>query len=172
MAGSPVLESGDYVGYLFMLAAGLAAGHPRLPLARYLTPAGLTLTLTRARTRSCDESLFTRAVGQPLSLFVRKPVPSSGPFRRLLQQNSPGSVSTPVPIFAYHGTADEQLPVESSESYLERTVRTGGYSVERRTYAGEDHHFVIAAARPDVTRFISERLAGAAPHRTAPAPGR
>jgi pimeloyl-ACP methyl ester carboxylesterase len=160
----PLIEHSDFFGYVFMVAAGFHAAHPELDLSRYFTAAGLAVTHKLATT--CDQSVFGSVAGHPVADYVKSdPTTPGSTFARLLRQNTPGNQPTSVPIFIYHGDADEQLPVESSQWYVDRTCRTGGYTVERKTYPGADHHSVIVAAKADVLTFIADRLAGRTPNR-------
>jgi pimeloyl-ACP methyl ester carboxylesterase len=180
VAGAPAVElpaiargltagptAGADLGYLFLMAAGYEAAYPKVDLADYLTPAGREATAALAVT--CDEEAMAVAAGRPVAEFVSADPAAVDPLARLLEENSPGNVPTPVPVFLYHGDADELIPAEASEQFLVRACRTGGFTIDRRTYPGDDHVSIIATVQADVRAFVAQRLSGA-PARATPCP--
>jgi pimeloyl-ACP methyl ester carboxylesterase len=161
---APLVGGSDYAAYLFMVAGGFQAAYPELDLGDYMTPAGLEATEALATT--CDEEAFTGLAGARLEDYFTADMANVDPFARLLDENTPGDIATDVPILMVYGEADEQLPVRSSEWFLERTCRTGGFTVERRTYPGASHHSVLVDALPDIRTFVADRLAARPPAST------
>jgi pimeloyl-ACP methyl ester carboxylesterase len=155
---APVLTGSDYFAYLFMVSAGYRAAYPQLDLATYMTPAGLDLTETLET--SCEEGTFESVAGARAEDYLTADISTVEPFAGLLEDNTPGDIPTDVPILLVHGEADEQLPAETSRQYLERACRAGTTTIELRTYPAANHHSVLVDARPDITTFITDRLAG------------
>jgi pimeloyl-ACP methyl ester carboxylesterase len=163
---TPMLTSGDNFNYLFLATGGFAAGYPEIDPADYLTPTGLEV-LHKLET-TCDPD-YGGVAGKPLRDYFKADIWATEPFAHLLEQNSPGDIATDVPILVVHGTADEVLPVEITQWFLERTCRTGGFTIDLKTYPGADHHGVLVDAFGDITTFVADRLAGKAPT-TTPCP--
>jgi len=153
-----VLRTSPFFGYVFMAGAGFEAAYPDLDLSEVLTEEGLSMTKTAAET--CSE-IHDMVRGKDPALYIAKDPASVEPFASYLEANTPGNVSTSVPIFVYHGENDEQIPVLGSKLYLERACATGGSTILRKTYPNVGHVDVITAAQTDIVTWIDQRLAGA-----------
>ena len=152
------LRHSPFFGYILMAAAGFHAAYPELDLSQVLTPKGLAAADEAAR--SCTEEVDKLRGANP-DEYLKADPGAVEPFAGLLEQNTPGNIRTPLPIFVYQGEQDEQIPVVASLLLLQRTCRVGGFTLLRRTYPGASHAGVIAVAAPDIDRWISDRLAGA-----------
>ena len=64
-----------------------------------------------------------------------------------------------MPIFVYHGDADDIVPVQVSEVVAE-SYCSNGVTVSRKVYPGADHTNVIIAALGDINAYVDARLAG------------
>ena len=135
----------------------MEAAYPDLDLSEVLTEEGLSMTETAAET--CSE-IHDMVRGKDPALYIAKDPASVEPFATYLEANTPGNVSTSVPIFVYHGENDEQIPVLGSKLYLERACATGGSTILRKTYPNVGHVDVITAAQTDIVAWIDQRLAG------------
>lgn len=153
-----VLRTSPFFGYVFMAGAGFEAAYPDIDLGEVLTEEGLTMVKTASET--CSE-IHDMVRGKDPALYITKDPASVEPFASYLETNTPGNVSTSVPIFVYHGENDEQIPVLGSKLYLERACATGGSTILRKTYPNVGHVEVIAAAQADIVTWIDQRLAGA-----------
>ena len=131
-------------GFAFMAIAGFKAAYPTLDLSAFLTPKGIAET-EKAGVQ-CNETV-TDLTGKNIAEYMTTSPVTLEPYATYLNENTPGQVPTPVPIFVYHGDADELVPVTASELYLKRTCKVGGFTVLRTVYKGGTHVSVIALAR-------------------------
>ena len=164
VAGAPATElsflsgttaSGPLFGFSIMATAGFEAAYP--DLAPPLTGAGKA-AVAKAAT-SCLEPLGDYATTAFSDIFTADPT-TDPRFAAAIAANTAGVHPTPVPIFVYHGDADQVVPVAASLRYLQRACQTGGYTIERKTYRGADHISVIALALFDIEQWMADRLAG------------
>ena len=65
-----------------------------------------------------------------------------------------------MPIFIYHGGADDLVRPGSSAALLARYC-AHGVVASRKVYPGETHVTVVAAALRDIVAYAKGRLAGA-----------
>jgi len=177
IGGAPVVEldklarvfsATDSFGFMFMVAAGFKAAYSDIDLSKIFTPKGLDMvklaetTCTDAITSARGTDVSTYLVNDSVNDSVNNSL-SSEPLLTHLRDNTPGNVPTKIPVFVYHGDADELIPANTSLDYLKRTCTTGGYNVERKTYAGATHISVLFSASSDIQSWIANRFSGAAP---------
>ena len=160
------LANSPYFGYLAMAAAGFHAAYPDLPLELVLTPAAIAEL--EEIDDLCAGDIVARFAGRPPSSVIAADPGTTEPWASTLEENSPGVRPAGAPVFIFHGDADEQIPVLSSQLVLDRYCQGGGAPVERRVYPGESHVGVIAAAQADIDAFIDARLAGDDPVSSCP----
>ena len=86
---------------------------------------------------------------------------NSAAWARAYDANSPGGTTTDVPIFIYHGEADELVPVALSATAAEKYCKLGA-TVSRKTYPGADHTSVVPQALLEVNSYLQARLSGQA----------
>ena len=128
-----------------------------------MTKAGLDM-VALAETTCTDAIMKSR--GKDAATFLSTESINTEPLLGHLQENTPGNVATNVPVFVYHGDADELIPASTSLDYLKRACATGGYNIERKTYAGASHVSVLFSAASDIQSWIANRFSGAAPSPT------
>lgn len=151
------LRTSPFFGYVFMAAAGFHAAYPDLDLARIFTPAGIE-AVQRAGEQCGSETVDAYRGADP-DRYLKADPGTVEPFATLLEQNSPGVRRASVPVFLYHGEADEQIPVVASQLVLDRYCRNGT-TAWRKTWPGASHGGVVPLALPDIERFLADRLAG------------
>jgi pimeloyl-ACP methyl ester carboxylesterase len=102
-----------------------------------------------------DQSLIPS--GQPL-LADLTTIPE---WRAQLEANTPGAAGIDDPILVLHGTADDIIPIETTESEVQRLCRAGD-AVELRALEGADHgDSLYAGGRlTELAHWIAERLDG------------
>jgi pimeloyl-ACP methyl ester carboxylesterase len=152
----PVLKNGPSKGYIMMAAAGLKAAYPEIDISKLFTPAGLEGV--QLASTSCFEANEKYKTVAGDTLFTADPG-ATEPFATLLTENSPTFRKSDVPIFMYHGEADELIPVSLSKIVLDKYCKLGT-TVSRKTYPGGTHTSVIPLAMADVQQYLSDRLAG------------
>lgn len=165
-AGAPAAElkliasslgKSPFFGFLFMTAAGFRASYPDVDLSAVFTPAGLDGVT--AAGEQCGSETIAAFAGKDAATFVSSDPSKLEPFASILEENSPGARPSPVPVFLYHGESDNLVPATLSKIVLDRYCRNGT-TVSRKTYPGKGHTDVVATARPDITSFLADRLAG------------
>lgn len=151
------ISTSPYRGYLFMVAAGLAAADPSLNLNDVLTEKGQQL-LPVVDT-GCNSEVFKTFSVDPLDALIKRDGFRSGPWAAALLANEPGKVRIPAPVLIVHGDRDEQIPVATSATLLSRmcAVKT---PTRRVVYRGQDHTGAALVSLFDVITFASDRLAG------------
>lgn len=172
IGGAPVVEldqltnvfgATDSFGFMFMVAAGFKAAYNDIDLSKFMTKEGLDMVALAETT--CTEVIL-KARGKDVATYLSTSSINTEPLLGHLQDNTPGNVSTNVPIFVYHGDDDELIPAATSLDYLKRACATGGYNIERKTYAGASHVSVLFSAASDIQKWIANRFSGASPSPT------
>jgi pimeloyl-ACP methyl ester carboxylesterase len=137
---------------VLMGAIGLRAAYPDLDLATVFTPDAIA-DVPRVETE-CVDTTVARYESTPTSEFITRDPSTVAEVQRVLEENSPGTISPTVPIFIGHSEADEQVPVDLSARLMAKYCALGA-TVIRRTYPGQDHVGVIDAANDDALAFIA-----------------
>jgi pimeloyl-ACP methyl ester carboxylesterase len=166
MAGAPAgdlpaiatsLDRGKDFGYTLMALDGLRAAYPNLPFADVLTPKGLAeLDVIKDQ---CSDDILSGLQGGASSDYIKTDLTTVPGFADVLKANTAGFTKTSVPIFLYHGDADDTVPVAVSKLMLDRYCALG-VTVERKVYPGGTHVGVLLQAAGDLQRWITDRLAG------------
>jgi pimeloyl-ACP methyl ester carboxylesterase len=166
IAGAPAAELASFAsglgestsfGFQLMAIAGFHAAYPDLPLEAVVTPDGAAAVA--AAGEQCTGETFAAVAGQDPGRYFQPGAAASQPWIDALAANDPGARRTPVPIFLYHGDADEIVPVQVSEAVL-ASYCANGVTATRQVYEGADHTNVIVAALADINAFVDARLAG------------
>ena len=149
------LAASPRTGAAIIGAIGLRAGYPDVDLATVFTRS--TIGDVGRIERECVDVTIARYASLPTGDVISH-VPSTAPgLHALLEENSPGTVAPPVPIFLGHGTDDREVPVDLSEQ-LQAKYCALGVAVTRRTYGGRGHAEAVDAAAEDAMAFITERF--------------
>lgn len=154
----PVFSGTDYAAFFVMGAAGFAAAYSDEETDAYLTDAGRA-EIEAVATSGCVDELIARYRGVDLGPYVKVDPGTVEPSRSMLRENSAGVRSTTVPIFLYHGEADEQVPAIGSQLVLDAYCANGTTAL-RKTFPGATHFGVAPLVARDVESFIADRLAG------------
>jgi pimeloyl-ACP methyl ester carboxylesterase len=151
------LRTSPFFGYIFMAAAGFHAAYPELDESAIFTPDGIAAVEKAAD--SCSSEIVNGYRGKDPNLYMKADPGTTEPFASVLEENSPGVRATKVPVFMYHGEADEQIPVIASKLVLDRYCRNGT-TAYRTTYPGATHTGVIPLALAEIESYIADRVAG------------
>jgi pimeloyl-ACP methyl ester carboxylesterase len=153
-----VLDGGPRFGYLLMAAYGFRAAYPQLLIYdRLLTGVGRA-ALKRIGTQCVEQILgdFANRRGAEFGVDALLDVPD---FRRRLEQNSPGSTWTSVPILLIHGEDDDTIPAEVSR--ILALKYTGlGVPISMKLFPGFGHPDVFDAASGDILCYAADCLMG------------
>jgi pimeloyl-ACP methyl ester carboxylesterase len=154
----PIEEPVPYFGFLPMMLAGFEAAYGDLDFGELLTAEG-EQALVDVSTKCVGEIITSFANADP-AVYLQVPLTEAGDvLAGPLEENSAGR-PTDIPLFVYHGEADDVVAPSSSETMTQRYCEAG-VTIERRTYPGADHTSVIPAAAGDIQAWLRDRLAGA-----------
>jgi len=147
------------LGYAMYVLQSFASNHPRIDLAKILTPeaiAHLPQTLTDCISKTVSEGYWATAI--PKDQFI--PGADLSGVLEVAALNDPASLRIDVPTLVVQGTADTTV----MPSWTDATVRglcRNGSPVLYKTYDGADHETIVARSAGDASRFIDERFKGA-----------
>jgi len=82
------------------------------------------------------------------------------PWTDYMDANTPGKYSSDVPVLVLHGRDDSLIPPEASERLLRRLC-IHGIPAKLSLYNDETHFTIARAGRPEVSQWMTDRLAGA-----------
>jgi len=152
------LLTGDpsVVGFGVAIGYGFAAARPDLRLDEVLTPRALA-AIDVMETGCVDDILETYA--GPAAETLRLDRLMQPPWSALLDENTPGRVPSPVPIFVGQGEGDPLVIPELTDALVARLCAVGD-TVTYRRYPGESHSGVVEASQDDVLEWIAELVAG------------
>jgi acetyl esterase/lipase len=133
------------------------------PLASVVTPQG----------RSAMDALARRCIERYFDVFTRRrpskalarsflkvdDISDREPWRSLLRANSPGTLSTTVPVFLAQGTGDTLVLPAVTRSYMEELCRAGS-TVQWDPLEGVGHLFVARDSAGAAIAWIGARFAG------------
>ena len=158
LAQAAMLLTGDpsVVGFGVAIGYGFAAAHPELRLGEILTPRALA-ALDVIETGCIDDILDIFA--GPAADTLRLERLMQPPWPALLDQNTPGRVPTPVPVFVGQGEADPLVIPELTDALVARLCAIGDRVTYRR-YPGESHSGVVEASQDDVVAWVGNVVAG------------
>lgn len=157
-AGPQAATNPAYRGFFPMVVVGLRAGYPELAADdQQLSDAGRQ-ALAQVDGKCLDETLTTFRDEDPAPLLAGLPIDQPR-WQQALAANRAGDRPTPVPIFIYHGGADDLVPPQLSAELLARYCELG-VTASRTVYPDTDHVSVIAAAYADIGAYLQARLAG------------
>jgi hypothetical protein len=149
------LDGGIGFGFLLLSALGLDAAYPELNLPAYLDDKGRTLYDTQQD--ACVDAVFGYAFGHIADYTTTNPLTTPA-WRARLAENKLGAHRPAAPVFLFHGSADEIIPLSQARA-LRRTYCAAGVDVTWATYLGE-HVTTLAFSAGDVVRYLGDRFAG------------
>jgi acetyl esterase/lipase len=140
-----------------MALVGFHAGYPALSYDAVLNDAGKAAVAMVAN--QCSDAIVREYAGDQLTDFLTADPATVPGWSDAYRANDAGHTATTVPIFLYHGDADNLIPVSVSHTLLQDYCALG-VPVSLKTYPGADHVSVITAAVSDILAFANGRLAG------------
>jgi pimeloyl-ACP methyl ester carboxylesterase len=149
-----------YGGFVPMVLVGLRAGYPDLDADAALTAEGRR-ELTEVSGMCTSEALATFK-GTDTSELLNTDLLAQPAWQAVFDANRAGDRPTGVPLFIYHGAADDLVSPASSAALLARYC-AHGVMASRKVYPGKDHVTVVEAALDDIFGYAKARLAGLRP---------
>ena len=148
-----------FFSFLAFAAVGLDAAYPELDLESYLNPAGESL-FAQGRT-ACIGTGLLLGIGQRVeNLTTSNPLDQPDWQARIAEQDL-GDVVPAAPVFQYHGSADQIIPVDQGRD-LRADWCAGGGRVEYVEYPFSDHVLGVTVGDADGLAFLEDRFAGEA----------
>ncbi|GAA3390578.1 lipase family protein [Cryptosporangium minutisporangium] len=142
-------------GFALLAALGLDAAYPELNLPAFLNEKGKQLYATQQG--ACVDAVFGYAFQRIADYTTTNPL-ATPQWRARLAENELGSAPPKAPVYLFHGTHDEIIPLSQAQT-LRRQYCAAGVKVRWATFVGE-HVTTLVASAPDVLKFLTDRFAG------------
>lgn len=154
-----VIDGGFGAGLVMGGMIGLRRAYPEANLSSLFTPAGSAAL--DAGSADCTIDLLARYAFAPLSRFTRSSTPFDDPrLKRVLAANSPLGKGAPnSPVYSYHATGDELVPVAVADALVASYCKAGT-PVERVRYPSGEHNITLLLGVPGAENFLARRFAG------------
>jgi pimeloyl-ACP methyl ester carboxylesterase len=141
---------------------GGASEHPGIDVSDYLEPSALEAAAAVFETGCLAEitdALIPVALAGPFTADPRRTEPA----RSIILDNDVGLVEVKkAPLFLASGTRDDRVVIERVRDLFDRLCDTG-QTTEFLVVEGADHGSVVPLTSAQVTKFITDRLAGRMP---------
>ncbi len=151
-----LLDGGLGSGLEGAAAIGLNAAYPDLDLDSYLTAAGRT-AFADIRTR-CVEGLIVKYPFKKISDYATTNPLDSPAWQARLSENKLGGSPPKAPIYLYHSTSDELVPLGQALT-LRDTYCAAGVNVVWKQLAGE-HATGLLTGQAGAVSYLADRFAG------------
>ncbi len=145
-------------GFAVLVAAGWADVYPGLDASDVLGPAGVQIA-ERAVDDSCVAEVFGDAgEADPEAVVAAQPAELDS-WRERIEENTIRPELVTGPVFVAQGTADELIPAELTDRFVQDLCAAGA-DVVYRSYEGADHFTVFEDSYDDILAWLAARLAG------------
>jgi hypothetical protein len=147
------------VGFSLVLGAavGYAAAYPDVPFTEILNDTGRA-TVPRVA-KACTVELATIAPLRRLRDFVTVPDPLADPrWQARLADNRAGTRAPAAPVYLYHGTADELIPIAVGRQLRAQWCGLG-VSVRWQEIPLAEHILGVAVGGPAALTWLGDRFA-------------
>lgn len=142
-------------GFIALLLSGAAAADRAVRLDQILTPAALRL-VARASTCGIDDLLGPGWPRAAAEMF--RPRADLSPLLKVLAANDPAGLHLRTPVLIVQGD-DDPIVARSSTDRIARSLRASGGRLTYHLYPECGHFDVIAAAQPNIARWIDTQMA-------------
>lgn len=134
---------------------------PSLNLATELTPTGLQSLPTFENLCIPTDDTQLNTIATPLvgNFWANANPGGTPPWNQLLQQNTPGAVKTPAPIFIAQDTADAVVPAANTATLAQQLCAKGD-TLNLKSYPGLSHEVIGFDSAPDALAWMQAILAG------------
>lgn len=145
-------------GFAVLVAAGWADAYPGLDVSDVLGPTGVEIA-----ERAVDDSCVTEVFGDageadPEAVVAAQPAELDS-WRERIEENSIRPELVTGPVFVAQGTADQLIPAELTDRFVQDLCAAGA-AVVYRSYEGADHGTVFVESFDDILAWLAARLAG------------
>jgi hypothetical protein len=152
--------NGGFFGFALAAAQGFDAAYPELAMDAYLTPAGRT-ELAKLDSATGDVCLWTMVLnyfGQRIQRYATVDLPSLPAWQVRLEQSKLGKVRPSAPVFQYHASLDEVIPLAVGNQLHQRWCAVGADTLYQQVAA--EHLTGNAAGVNAAVTYLGNRIAG------------
>jgi pimeloyl-ACP methyl ester carboxylesterase len=157
-----IIQSGVFLpgarGFIWQLAIGFEAAYEELSIEDVFTEDALDAIDTLFEEEACGSEFGEVAGGFEGAGFENNPLDLPAWVTRL-DENSPGNVATPVPIWLIQGEADMVVPVLLTNVLAERLCEIGN-ELEYEVFPGFGHDDSTRMNMEDMLAWTADRFAG------------
>jgi hypothetical protein len=155
------IDGGYGFGLVMGAMVGLNRAYPEAHLSSLFTAKGRAALA--ASDGSCTVGLISRYPFGSLADYTASPHPYDVPaLRSVLDANSPGVAVTRTPVYSYHATGDELVPVAVDDALMASWCHAGD-TVQRVRPKGGSHNTELVTGAPGAIGFLADRFAGKPP---------
>ncbi|WP_459798854.1 lipase family protein [Herbidospora sp. RD11066] len=151
------LDGGGDFGLSAAAGLGFDAAYPELRLGDYLTPEGAAL-FADARD-DCVDDLRGKLAGRTLAELTTQDVMNRPDWTARLQENRLGGTKPSVPVFVWHGTGDEIIPIGVSRTLRSEWCAKGG-TVTWTSVPAPSHVLGAVEGGPLAIAWLAGRMLG------------
>jgi len=152
------VDGGYGFGLTFGGLIGIDRAYPEDRLSELFTAEGRAAM--QASNADCTVELIANHAFRSLHDYTVDPRPFDVPsLREALAENSPTAVGTTAPIYSYHASGDELVPVAVHDEYVRRACAAGSTVPVVRPAGVGDSVMFIAVAQGAID-FLAARFAG------------
>lgn len=157
-----IIQSGVFLpgarGFIWQLALGFEAAYAELAIDDLFTSDALAAIDTLLSEEACGAEVGEVAAGFENAGFETSPLDLPAWVTRL-DENSPGNVATPVPIWLIQGEADMVVPILLTNVLAARLCEIGN-EVEYAVFPGFGHDDSTRMNMADMLAWTAARFAG------------
>ena len=157
-----IIQSGVFIpgarGFIWQLALGFEAAYAELSIEDVFTDDALGAIDTLLDEEACGSEFGEVASGYERAGFETSPLDLPAWVSRL-DENSPGTVATPVPIWLIQGEDDMVVPVLLTNVLAERLCEIGN-ELEYEVFPGFGHDDSTRMNMPEMLEWTAARFAG------------
>jgi hypothetical protein len=155
------IDGGYGFGLVLGAMIGLDRAYPEAHLRSLFTTKGRAEL--RRSASACTMQLLLRYPLRSLADFTYSPHPYGVPrLEDALAANSPRRAVTSAPVYSYHATADELVPVGVDDALMAKYCAAGD-RVQIVRPAGGSHNTELLIGAPGAMAFLANRFAGKRP---------
>jgi hypothetical protein len=152
------INGGPFAGVYFAVAVGLSREYPELRIQRLLNDDGRQMVDHIGK--ECADTLITGYPLQRIGQYTNVDNVLDDPrVRRVVAKGGLGKRIPTAPLYVYHSSLDELIPVAGPDAMVKRYCQKGAQVVYERSLLGE-HVAFVATGGPAALSYLIDRFAG------------
>lgn len=163
IAGAATTSSAPVNSDLLLLVVSWSRTYPGLPLDGVLTSSAIAGI--GQLTSMCDDAVTKAYLHMPSSAVFLPAASTNRVLDALGDANTPGAAPTRAPILIVQGTADDEVDIADTTSFVKHLCTVQPDRLTYTIYHGATHDGVLKQAQSQILGWIAARVAG------EPAPG-